>query len=1445
MQEAQGERDAARELAAQAREEKQEAEAHAAREERDRAARAWNDFLDATKPVANNQWFVNLWALENRYNKTVIYRVMGDHVRVEGRFEFMLVGGKKQEVFRTAVLPIYPGAGDVITSSVCGTLIRANDVEEHLTDLFGTDNPDLRGVGESIRGLALVMASKAVTADGLDLDNVKRLVRQRYKYYSGNACVAVDRLIHEVVESDWFCATVNQMFKDRERTRAQRLEVMLRSITQRTAVNIDIDAEVDRRVQWEWIKEKTSDYGSCLVAGGMLGAVLACAPVFVPVASLLTGLAVVRASVPRSGAIVVPPLAHVIGERIPEGVQQHLPDWVRQPVKVSLFAPRTDLRTKVLMSLVSSLKQVEKPLSIHLGNQVYARAIDSYKVPGPLREYVGMLPDTTPDDTGRLIPVALGTLDVSVSVPEWRSVHNQIQALKVRLLFDRTIDEEIASEYVAYGTQLLDEIMSPVEVKPVSTADRRVYLRERYSAAQTEKYMRNFCELADISKLFQCGFFVKPEAYPGKAPEDLKCRVICNPPPAAVVTFGPVVEQLAEHVKERFGRAGFVWCSKMSPAEVGRLCVNLHGRGFAYKMDGSNFDGSYTPADWVLIKYLFEKFFEIPADLKEAFMRHAGHHGISKPDAEVKLLDLCVMCSGFPTTYFLNCLVNCLKTGFVMHKLGISRKGYTLGVSGDDGVCGVDQPLDEKYAAYIMESLGMTWEPLLCENVEDMHFCSQFPLPVDGVWVMTLLPFRAASKGLVNFSGLARRRFADLVYGYCRSTAPNLAHCPIFGRWYSYLASVGMSRKMRAIVPKGENPHRFTSTEVWYVAHDTRASFAAKYGIDPDLQVAIEDWLIDKVGYEQLPFFIDDANFLEGFAIDVGPAERSYWYISEGAGAGPNLMYELARAAAEEEVQKLYDIGPFSEGTGRRLTLFESLAKARKFGAYEDSVYGTGVMMQVRHMSWTLVAQLFSEEWAIRCHEEYNIGCVLNACQCLASRKNAKRMKRAPQQQMPRRKKREPLKQFARALARKGIVAGSSAIGTYLAGPAGGAIGADAGRYLSKITGMGGYSVSANTLYNSSAVPSFGDTPMVVKHRAYLGDVTGSTLFSATTYTINPGNVSTFPWLSTIAIRFQEYRLLGMVFEFIPTCATAVSSTNTALGTVIMATQYNPNEPVFTSKLDMENSAYACSSTPFAPLVHPIECDPSKVLSNARFIRTATTNVKEAQLYDWGNFTIATVGMQASNVIGELWISFHIELMLPRLNPAAYPNPLSARISNGPFDANNTLGVIQRGVGGNMPIQVTATGSGFDTIVLPSFVGVGRFMLVAFWSASTFATDFTYTYTNCAIGTSGYGFTLDTARTVGKFAPTTANLVRISIFDVTAPNASIRFSGGSFTSPGAVDIYLWQIPPPTGMPLGVPSLLGANSTALYKALPPEVQADSHVLSLLHEFEELELKWEHD
>jgi hypothetical protein len=43
---------------------------------------------------------------------------------------------------------------------------------------------------------------------------------------------------------------------------------------------------------------------------------------------------------------------------------------------------------------------------------------------------------------------------------------------------------------------------------------------------------------------------------------------------------------------------------------------------------------------------------------------------------------------------------------------------------------------------------------------------------------------------------------------------------------------------------------------------------------------------------------------------------------------------------------------------------------------------------------------------------------------------------------------------------------------------------------------------------------------------------------------------------------------------------------------------------------------------------------------------------------DLGMFQFATVGMQAASVIGELWVSYHVELIRPKLhveNPVRYP----------------------------------------------------------------------------------------------------------------------------------------------------------------------------------------------
>ena len=54
--------------------------------------------------------------------------------------------------------------------------------------------------------------------------------------------------------------------------------------------------------------------------------------------------------------------------------------------------------------------------------------------------------------------------------------------------------------------------------------------------------------------------------------------------------------------------------------------------------------------------------------------------------------------------------------------------------------------------------------------------------------------------------------------------------------------------------------------------------------------------------------------------------------------------------------------------------------------------------------------------------------------------------------------------------------------------------------------------------------------------------------------------------------------------------ADALNSVNTALGQVIMATDYNAANPPFAQKSEMENYEYGQSAKPSESAIHPIEC---------------------------------------------------------------------------------------------------------------------------------------------------------------------------------------------------------------------------------------------------------------
>lgn len=160
-----------------------------------------------------------------------------------------------------------------------------------------------------------------------------------------------------------------------------------------------------------------------------------------------------------------------------------------------------------------------------------------------------------------------------------------------------------------------------------------------------------------------------------------------------------------------------------------------------------------------------------------------------------------------------------------------------------------------------------------------------------------------------------------------------------------------------------------------------------------------------------------------------------------------------------------------------------------------------------------------------------------------------------------------------------------------------------------------------------------------IRHREYIRDIFSAQSFTLINYFLNPGLSDTFPWLCTIAANFEQYKFHGLIFEFRSTSADALNSTNTALGTLIMGTDYNPASANFINKQQMEQNEWTTSSKPSCSFMHPIECAPSQAAVKLWFVRTGDVpSGLDQRLYDLANFQIAaTVSGDSLRIV--LWLN--------------------------------------------------------------------------------------------------------------------------------------------------------------------------------------------------------------
>ena len=217
---------------------------------------------------------------------------------------------------------------------------------------------------------------------------------------------------------------------------------------------------------------------------------------------------------------------------------------------------------------------------------------------------------------------------------------------------------------------------------------------------------------------------------------------------------------------------------------------------------------------------------------------------------------------------------------------------------------------------------------------------------------------------------------------------------------------------------------------------------------------------------------------------------------------------------------------------------------------------------------------------------------------------------------------------------------------------------------LSGAVGLGDYTTGAATTTNDivdggtgSPVPVFSSGPneVVISHREYISDVFGPEMagtFQNQTFPLNPAIVTTFPWLSQVACNYDEYEFGQLMFTFKSTVTDFVAN-NGQVGSIIMTTQYNPNETPFESKQDMMEYDGAVSGKVSGHIIAGVECDPSKNSGSfGKYTRSGPVPPGEdVKTYDLGALNVAVSNTPAAfdnQSLGELWVSYTVKLRKPK-----------------------------------------------------------------------------------------------------------------------------------------------------------------------------------------------------
>lgn len=178
-----------------------------------------------------------------------------------------------------------------------------------------------------------------------------------------------------------------------------------------------------------------------------------------------------------------------------------------------------------------------------------------------------------------------------------------------------------------------------------------------------------------------------------------------------------------------------------------------------------------------------------------------------------------------------------------------------------------------------------------------------------------------------------------------------------------------------------------------------------------------------------------------------------------------------------------------------------------------------------------------------------------------------------------------------------------------------------------------------------------------IQHEELIGSITGTVAFTCSPlYSLNPGIISTYPWLGTQAQGWEQYWYHDVKIKYL----TRTGSTTP--GSFYMAVDYDAADTAPGGEQSISTYTSVKETAPYREVTLTLR---PEYLKAKKFVRTGFLGPNlDVKTYDIGNLILATVD-GTTVPWGKVWISYDVEFFQPQaIIPSVQTMTLSAALNS-------------------------------------------------------------------------------------------------------------------------------------------------------------------------------------